>query len=106
MMTELLLPFAMIAGWIGFAMLLGGFLLIIMGYAKARGFLYPFSMVLASLAYGIMNFALGVWPGFWANVFFLLISGVACLAAIGRRKTPIEDDELDAMCDEIEGSNR
>lgn len=101
-MIELLLPYAMIAGWIGFAMLVLGFALVVMGWARPKGFIYPFTMVLASAFYGVMNYSLSVTPGLWANVFFLIVAGVACLAALGRRKKDVTDEELDALSDAIE----
>ena len=95
----------MLSGWIGFGLLLLGFVGVTGRWFSARGWFYPLTLVGASIAYGYMNYSLFVWPGFWSNIVFGIIGGIAWLAAVGRNrlgKGKITDEELDEECDKIE----
>jgi len=93
---------AMLAGWIGFGMLVLGFTGITLKWFPARGGFYPVTMLLASVAYGVMNYSLAVWPGFWSNIVFGIVSLISILAALGRGSPELTDENLDEYCDGIE----
>ncbi len=62
---------AQICGWLASLILVVCYTLISRGVWQATGWRYQTSVVVNSVLYGYMNYALGVWPMLPVNALFL-----------------------------------